>query len=761
MDILNGTLLPVFSLALLLGGTAALFFSPPRKHSATISRILGSHDRSSIRDDGASSQISTGKPSHQDSDSSDQDNFFESEADSDFSDDDHDEQNKELKQQRKQRLKQLGWFGYFKSFLDLIPDIWPSGNKLLQFEMAAMVGLKLVDSLLNVLVHHQQSKAINLLWDAAFRSGHDKSARSPDFLRTGKSESSLLPYKEVGLWLFYRCLGPNGIISAFMRPLGTRVEWHFLNATQRAAFNHVMALSMDYHDDKASYDTLSSMEYSQSIYSVGEQLVFEVAPIFIDLAIAYVYFFYRFDWEIALLAIIVTIAYTFLTYKSSRWIQDQRKAEMRAHKRFRRVNNESVTNWKTVISFNGTSHQRHLFTRALGKKGKAYQQSDDTFMVQQELLSLFTHVGLAAACFLVVHRILNGLNSAGEFLLIVQHWQSIQRPLKYLVSSYKYIRRDLTGLERFFNLMLTRQTVKDKPEAPPLRFDHGQVEFQNVSFFYKPDKVILKDLNFIAEAGKTVALVGETGGGKSTTIKLLPRFYDVCSGAIKIDGQDIRDISQESLRAAIGIVPQTASLFNKSIMDNIRYGRLDATDEEVHDACRAAAVHDKIMTFTKGYKSKVGEGGVKLSGGELQRISIARTILKQPKIVLLDEATSAVDTETEKKIQDGLSKLCAGRTTFVVAHRLSTIMHADLILVIADGQIAERGTHRELLELGGKYTNLVKKQSAMNADVRLSPSSSAQESELASDESEMDTGELDGGVDKKSSDADDSGIEVE
>ncbi|KAF2236720.1 P-loop containing nucleoside triphosphate hydrolase protein [Viridothelium virens] len=350
------------------------------------------------------------------------------------------------------------------------------------------------------------------------------------------------------------------------------------------------------------------------------------------------------------------------------------------------------------------------------------------------MLSLFAHLGLVAACLLVVHRILNGLNTAGDFILIVQHWQSIQRPLKYLASTYKYIRRDLTDLERFFNLMLTKQTVTDKAVANPLEFKKGQVEFLGVDFFYKPDKVILKDLNFVAEAGKTIALVGETGGGKSTIIKLLPRSYDVCNGSITIDGQDLRDVTQESLRDVFGIVPQNARLFNKSIMDNIRYGRLDATDEEVYDACRAAAIHDKIMTFTKGYQSKVGEGGVKLSGGELQRISIARTIIKQPKIVLLDEATSAVDTETEKKIQEGLKKLCAGRTTFIVAHRLSTIMHADLILVIDNGQIIERGTHDALIGRGGKYAKLVKRQFGRGQLSGSSTNPSAQESQSEGDE---------------------------
>ncbi|KAL9096582.1 MAG: hypothetical protein Q9165_001069 [Trypethelium subeluteriae] len=694
-----------------------------------------------------------------------EDDDFDSETDSDSEDEGFDEDAKNLRKQRRQRLKDLGWFRYFKSFFDLIPDVWPSKNLVLQFAIVAMILQKLSDSVLNVLVHHQESKAINLLWDAARSSGQDSSARTSDFAGSGKPQVNLLPYKEVGLWLLYSFLGPSGILAAVLRPLETQVQWHFHKASERAAFDHVMALSMDYHDDKASYDTLNSMICGTSLYSVLEQIAFDILPILLDLLIAYVYFFYRFDWPMAFLAIFVSLAYSYLTYESSKWIKDSRKAETLARKRFRKVNNESVANWKTIIAFNGTAHQQHLFKEALNEKSAACQRSDLTFLVYHEILSFFTHLGLVAACLLVVHRILNGLNSAGDFIVIVQHWQSIQRPLKHLASTYKYIRRDLTELERFFNLMLQRQTVTDKAVAKPLVFKKGQVEFLGVDFFYKPDKVILKDLNFVAEAGKTVALVGETGGGKSTTIKLLPRFYDVCNGSIMIDGQDLRDVTQESLRDVFGIVPQNPRLFNKSIMDNVRYGRLDATDEEVYDACRAAAIHDKIMTFTKGYQSKVGEGGVRLSGGELQRISIARTIIKQPKIVLLDEATSAVDTETEKKIQEGLRKLCAGRTTFIVAHRLSTIMHADMILVIDNGHIVEQGTHDALIGQGGRYANLVKKQFGMGRLSGSSTNSTAQNSQLerddpASDDDGSDYGRSDAAVDKTGSDTDDSGVQV-
>ena len=267
---------------------------------------------------------------------------------------------------------------------------------------------------------------------------------------------------------------------------------------------------------------------------------------------------------------------------------------------------------------------------------------------------------------------------------------------------------DLVDAEQLLELFKTRPTIRDGPDD--LYLKRAQVDFNQVKFSYDGKKQILNGISFHVEAGQTIALIGESGGGKSTILKLLFRFYDVTEGSILIDGQNIRNVTLESLRKCIGVVPQDPSLFNDTIMSNVRYAKLDATNEEIVEACRAAAIHDKIMTFTNGYMSKVGEYGVKLSGGELQRIAIARAILKNPEIILLDEATSSVDSETEEKIQAALDKLSENRTTFIVAHRLSTIVDADLILVIKDGAILEQGPPGELLKSKGKYYNLWAKQ---------------------------------------------------
>ena len=281
-------------------------------------------------------------------------------------------------------------------------------------------------------------------------------------------------------------------------------------------------------------------------------------------------------------------------------------------------------------------------------------------------------------------------------------------PLNMLSCAHRELMGNLVDAEQLLELFKTQPTVRDGSDD--LYVANAQVDFNRVKFSYDGKKQILNDISFHVKAGQTIALIGESGGGKSTILKLLFRFYDITEGSILIDGQDIRNVTLESLRGCIGVVPQDPSLFNDSILSNVRYAKLDATDEEITEACRAAAIHDKIMTFTNGYMSKVGEHGVKLSGGELQRIAIARAILKNPDIILLDEATSSVDSETEVKIQEALEKLSQNRTTFIVAHRLSTITNADLVLVIKDGAILEQGPPAELLKSKGKYYQLWAKQ---------------------------------------------------
>ena len=322
-------------------------------------------------------------------------------------------------------------------------------------------------------------------------------------------------------------------------------------------------------------------------------------------------------------------------------------------------------------------------------------------------------LGLMSAGFLAIYQMVHAKQPIGSFAMLVALWQTVQSNIGRLVGTRRDFLENMIDAEALRELFQKDPTIKDGSQ--PFRFRHGSVHLRDVKFSYDGEKGIIKDFNFHAEPGQRVALVGETGGGKSTILKLLFRFYDAQKGSIMIDGQDIRSVTLESLRNCIGVVPQDPSLFNDTIMQNVRYSKLDATDDEVYEACKAASIHDKILQFPKAYASRVGEKGVKLSGGELQRIAIARVLLKEPNIILLDEATSAVDTETESRIQEALQKLTHGRTTFTVAHRLSTVSDADIILVIKDGSIVEQGPPQELLKAKGKYFDLWSKQVGITA----------------------------------------------
>ena len=311
---------------------------------------------------------------------------------------------------------------------------------------------------------------------------------------------------------------------------------------------------------------------------------------------------------------------------------------------------------------------------------------------------------------LAARDVVAGTLTIGGFVMINAILMQLYLPLNFMGMVYREIKQGLIDIETMFALLHEPAEIIDRPGAKPLRVTKGEVKFENVSFAYDPERQILKDVSFEVPAGKMVAIVGPSGAGKSTISRILFRFYELTSGRVLIDGQDIRDVTQASLRAAIGMVPQDTVLFNDTILYNIRYGRPEATDAQVREAARLAQIHDFIMTLPQGYDSLVGERGLKLSGGEKQRVAIARTILKSPPILMLDEATSALDSHTEKDIQDALERVARERTSLVIAHRLSTVVHADNIIVLDHGEIVEQGTHVELLARGGLYASLWARQ---------------------------------------------------
>ncbi len=367
---------------------------------------------------------------------------------------------------------------------------------------------------------------------------------------------------------------------------------------------------------------------------------------------------------------------------------------------------ESISGVRVVKSFAREDYEIKRFQNQNDLNFKANMKSVQLSSLLTPTVEFLAAVIVAVILWFGGYQVINGALTAGSLIAFLTYAVNLANPVKRISRVYGTINKAMAAAERVFNVLDTQEKLVDKPDAKPLSEITGNVTFEHVSFAYKKDVYVLHDLNLSAKSGQVIAFVGPSGAGKSTIANLIPRFYDVTEGSIKIDGTDIRDVTIQSLREQIGVVPQETMLFSGTVKDNIRYGRLEATDEEIIAAAKAANAHNFIMNLTDGYETKIGERGITLSGGQRQRIAIARAILKNPRILILDEATSALDTESEEIVQEALDKLMVGRTSFVIAHRLSTIVHADRIIVLDDGRVKESGTHQELMKLGGLYSHL-------------------------------------------------------
>jgi ATP-binding cassette subfamily B protein len=420
--------------------------------------------------------------------------------------------------------------------------------------------------------------------------------------------------------------------------------------------------------------------------------------------------FYYFDWRYVLIVIATVTVYMWFTFAAS-----ERRIAIR-----REMNDsdtdantkaiDSLLNFETVKYFGNEQLEARRFDASMARYEKAAIKTFRSLGYLNSGQSVIFTAGMTLCMLLAARGVVAGAHTNREFVMINALMIQLYMPLNFMGMVYREIKQALADLEAMFALLKENPEVKDKPGATPLIVTKGEIRFANVRFAYDRDRQILKDLTFEVPAGKLVAIVGPSGAGKSTISRILFRFYDIEAGRVTIDGQDIRDVTQKSVRAAVGVVPQDTVLFNDTIFYNIKYGRFDATDEEVFAAASLAQIDAFIRTLPQGYKTMVGERGLKLSGGEKQRVAIARTILKGPPILILDEATSALDSHTEKDIQDALDRVARDRTTLVIAHRLSTIVHADNILVLEKGRLVEQGTHAELIAKGGLYASLWARQ---------------------------------------------------
>jgi ATP-binding cassette, subfamily B, heavy metal transporter len=487
-----------------------------------------------------------------------------------------------------------------------------------------------------------------------------------------------------------------------------------MNAVRRLAylvFEHMHLLSLRFHLERKTGGLTRVLERGRNaIETIVRMVIMQLVPTAIELSFIVVVLLYQFDWRYVAVILATVACYMLYTYYATEWRIGIRRSMNDSDTDANVKAIDSLLNYETVKYFVAEEREARRYDRSMARYEEASVRSYVSLAVLNAGQATIFTIGLAAVMVMTAYGIKDGTHTIGDFIMINAMMIQLYQPLNFMGMVYREIKQALIDIENMFAILGRKPEILDRPGATPLEVKRGTIRFENVSFSYEPARQILKGLTFEVPAGRTVAVVGPSGAGKSTISRLLYRFYDVTGGKIEIDGQDIRDVTQVSLRSAIGMVPQDTVLFNDTIRYNIRYGRWEASDEEVEQAARLAQIDGFIRMSPKGYATEVGERGLKLSGGEKQRVAIARTILKGPPILLLDEATSALDSHTEKEIQDALDRVSRNRTTLVIAHRLSTIIGADEILVLDHGSIVERGTHQQLLARGGLYASMWNRQ---------------------------------------------------
>ncbi|KAJ7755708.1 mitochondrial half-size ABC transporter [Mycena maculata] len=578
------------------------------------------------------------------------------------------------------------WTEMWRRISRLAPYLWPSKSRSLQFLVLLCIILILVGRAVNACLPFALGEIIRIF--------------------EGSSDRSI--WLVLLVYVALRFLQGSGGLAALRDCLWTPVMQYSDREMSQLAFDHLLNLSFSFHTHRKTGEILRILDRGAAINHTLEHILFTIAPTFIDIAIALVVFSFKFEFALALVVFLVMFAYVVATVVITRWRTKIRRQMNERDVVTRGIHADCLLNYETIKYFGGEEHEGERYRQAIGQ----YQELEYRVIFSLNFLNLVQNfiisIGLLIGSMIVALRVTKGQAAPSDFVIFITYLAQLYGPLNQLGFMYRSINQSLVDTEKLLKLLNEPTEVNDRDNATALVVDAGEIEFDNVSFSYDNRTTALNGVSFKVPKGSSVALVGESGAGKSTILRLLYRFYDLPQGGgrILIDGQDIRDVTQKSLRAAIGVVPQDACLFNSSLSHNIGYGKFGSSPEEIEEAAKSAQMHERIVTFPDGYETKVGERGVRLSGGEKQRVAIARTLLKNPPILLLDEATSALDSSTEKDIQKALQNLVLGRSSLTIAHRLSTIASADLILVLKDGQIVEQGTHTELLALDGVFASM-------------------------------------------------------
>jgi len=581
--------------------------------------------------------------------------------------------------------------GIWPALASLLPYLWPKDSQELRARVVIAVVLLVCAKLINVAIPFFYKAVVDGL--------------------TVPEAGALLALPLAALLAYGGARLGTAVFAQLRDAIFAKVAQHAGRQVSLSVFKHLFQLSLGYHLSRRTGELSRAIDRGvRAITFMLGMVLFNILPTLFEFALVIIILLVNYDWPFALITFVTIVGYAAFTIVATEW-----------RTRFRRIMNtednavsakavDSLLNYETVKTFTNERLEAERFDAVLGRYQGAAVKSQTTLAALNFGQAAIVAIGVTAIMIVAAQGVVEGRLTVGDLVLVNAFLLQLYQPLNILGFVYRELKQSLADLETLASLLAKKPEIADKSTAGALALNGGEVRFDNVAFGYDPRRPILDGIDFTLPAGQSLAVVGSSGAGKSTIVRLLFRFYDVGSGGITIDGQDIRDVTQHSLRSLIGLVPQDTVLFNDTIRTNIAYGHPSADHTAIEDAARAAQIHDFIDGLPDGYDTMVGERGLKLSGGEKQRVAIARMVLKDPPILILDEATSALDTLTEQQIQTALRALTAGRTTLMIAHRLSTVVDADQILVIEQGKVIEQGHHQELLAREGSYADMWARQ---------------------------------------------------